>query len=177
MSTVTVSTRKSAKVKRSRYTPVSDLPSAATCTDSDSTATRTGTDNYWNWPSAATRTDSDDYRIGLNPRPIHVGLNPRPVWPFSTVQAGWMRWQPNNATFEEYANRFVFIILYYYKHRKTTTFRTCFPCRRHNRYFNFATLGNKQKTVASHSKRRGISFTRAGCCIFSLGFFLSLQII
>ena len=88
MSTVTVSTRKSAKVKRSRYTPVSDLPSAATCTDSDSTATRTGTDNYWNWPSAATRTgtdnywnwpsaatrtDSDDYRIGLNPRPIRVG--------------------------------------------------------------------------------------------------------
>ena len=93
MSTVTVSTRKSAKVKRSRYTPVSDLPSAATCTDSDSTATRTGTDNYWNWPSAATRTDSDDYRIGLNPRPIRVGLNPRPFWPFSTVQAGWMRWQ------------------------------------------------------------------------------------
>ena len=93
MSAVTVSTPKSAKVKRSRYTPVSDLPSAATCTDSDSTATRTGTDNYWNWPSAATRTDSDDYRIGLNPRPIHVGLNPRLVWPFSTVQAGWMRWQ------------------------------------------------------------------------------------
>ena len=49
MSAVTVSTPKSAKVKRSRYTPVSDLP------------------------SAATRTDSDDYRIGLNPRPIRVG--------------------------------------------------------------------------------------------------------
>ena len=72
MSAVTVSTRKSAKVKQSRYTPVSDLPSAL-----------------------AIRTDSDDYRlgqvsdriglqagpcrIGLNLRPVHVGLNPKPV--------------------------------------------------------------------------------------------------
>ena len=69
MSAVTVFTPKIAKVKRSRYTLVSHLPSAAT---------RTGTDNYSKWPSAATRTDSDDYRTGLNPRPIRVGLNPRP---------------------------------------------------------------------------------------------------
>ena len=41
MPAVTVSTRKSAKVKQSRYTPVSDLPSAL-----------------------AIRTDSDDYRLG-----------------------------------------------------------------------------------------------------------------
>jgi len=40
--------------------------------------------------------------------------------------------------------------------RKIATFRTGFPCRRHSRYFNFATVGNQQKTVACHPKRCGI---------------------
>ena len=134
-------TAQSTKVKQSRYTSVSDLPNVVLLpaltriVQLPALAIRT--------VPALTRTIIGwaKCRIGLGCRPVHVGLNPRPVWPFSTVQAGWMRWQLKKATLEEYVNRFVFITLYYYINGKITTFRICFPCRRHNRYFNFATLG------------------------------------
>jgi len=68
-------------------------------------------------------------------------------------------------------------VLNNYKLRKIATFRTIFPCQRHNRYFNFASVGGKQKTVASHPKRRGFCSSGPAGAYFKLGFFLSCQII